>query len=302
MADIRLGALALALILATPVSAGTVDDPEITDPNNDSTGPIAAQDVVKFWIADEIGDLDGVPVLDLNVQTAGDHQHVPGFFAMAITYRISFVPEGWTAGAEAYVTIRANLDTGTASPGKEIVSCRFGVAPAAGGWQDIAGETVLTGVLVAGNHFQCRLPVELLAGYTAKDPIRNLLVQQQLVQRSPLNSGDVAGVTVVRTFDRAPDEGFGRDWPNQPVAPPEEEETPEANSTEETESSSTTTSAPTPTTQPTVKPTNATVEENKTDEEAPPVEAQEDAKSTPLALWASAFALLAVALARRRKD
>jgi hypothetical protein len=226
MATVRMS-LALAAILllslAAPALAGTEADPEITDPSDDAgDAPQAEQDIVKVWVDDALTatEADGSPALFFHVETAGDSQQAPAFFALSERYRVSFVPSTGVpgGGVEAYVNIsptRANGPGGAPAAGAESVSCKFGTATEAGGSAPLASEGAAEGVQESASVLGCRLPLALLPGFGAGSSIAGLVATLQLVQRGPLSGtppagGDQAGVNVLETYDTAPDSGAGR--------------------------------------------------------------------------------------------
>ncbi len=234
----------LALMLVVPMAqAGTEASPEISDSSSDSSHSSGARDVVAVWIEDELVDLGGEPSLHIRVRVADDHDHEAQFHAHQIRYRIGFVPsEGLPSGAvESYVYMRPGLEGTNAViislpvGGGETNNCKFGVAEEVGGVQDIDEEIDVGASFDEPTLFGCILPLSVL-GASASVEINDLYIDVQRVVRGPTSGGLTAGTvpadkippTVVESYDRAPDTGFGTPWP---PAEPEPEPEPVVNET-----------------------------------------------------------------------
>lgn len=218
---------AFAMGLVQPAQAGTEEAPEIQDPAGDSIFP-AGHDIVAVWIEQTPVDVpDAGPALHLRVRVAEDFQHAPALFASATRYRISFSSDDVTmlpAGAvEAYVNLSPSCVSSsvvvTAAPNctEESVSCRFGTTAATGGSAPLAEELALTSSFDEATLFGCLLPLSMLGTFGEGDSLTSLVLAAQLVSRGPLSGapptgGDNVPVTVVETWDRAPDEGVGQDF------------------------------------------------------------------------------------------
>ena len=211
---------ALGLALLQPSSAGTSADPEVTDPAGDGQVGLAVgdRDLVRVYIQDTLVAGDPPEVVFV-AELAADIQQTSSFHSVQERIRIAFIPTnpgGLPAGAvEAYVAIRLGFVQQGAPA--ESAACSFGTTTAVGGSrgvsQEVAGVSAFTPA-----HYECRIPVSLIGGFdsTAGHKITGLYGQFQLVQRGPLSGtipDDPAGVNVLRTYDRAPDTGIGRDFP-----------------------------------------------------------------------------------------
>jgi hypothetical protein len=217
-------AASLAMALVQPAGAGTLAAPEVTDPAGDgqANAALGDRDLVAVWIDDAIVDLgEAGPGIQFNAANAADFDHMASPHGLHERIRIAFVPTaGLPDGAvEAYVNIRPGLGT-TANSGEETASCQLGFAAAAGGSMDINQEVAGTASFEDAV-FHCGVPLNLLVGF---DPATGGKVTQlhatfELVSRGPVTGGagtETLPVTVLQTYDTAPDEGFGTDWPAHP--------------------------------------------------------------------------------------
>lgn len=206
-------AVLLGLFLVAPASAGTEAEPDISDDPADSLSPVPGQDIVSFWIEPSLTALsDGSPALDFRLVVAGDYDYQPSFFVAHHRYRVAFVPSTSISGPEAYVNFVPTEGAGPAgapAAGPNALGCRFAVAPEVGGSADNTLEVGLEATLLDSTHFQCKLPVSLLPGLGGGSTLALQAITLEYVTRGPTNAGDVNGVTILETFDRAPDSGTG---------------------------------------------------------------------------------------------
>ncbi len=210
----------LAILLLVPLAqAGSVSDPEVTDPAGDG-GP-AGKDILKVWIEDELVlNGAGLESLIFAFEIASDGPDLSSLYALHERVRIGFKPmyDGAPAGTELYVFGEPNVGT-TTQTGESRFLCRFGIAATQGGSQDTAAEQTLEVGDWDGKTFRCLLPLDLIGGAAARGgTLADIWAKYELVQRGPNAGGDAAGVNT-HVLDRAPNAGFGRDYMVSPPIP-----------------------------------------------------------------------------------
>lgn len=203
----------VALLLMVPaVHAGSVDDPEVTDPTGDSIDDI--KDILKVWIEDGIViDSEGRESLVVALQLAVDDPDMSSLFALHERVRIAFKGDfpGAPDAHEFYVLAQPNVGTQTET-GEARFICNFGMAPEEGGSADISTEMGMDEGEWDGAMFECILPLEFIGGEAAYgQTLSDIWAVYQVVQRGPTSSEDEAGVNT-HDLDRAPDSDYGRDY------------------------------------------------------------------------------------------
>ncbi len=223
---IPLALVALFMVtLQANVHAGSPEDPEITDADNDTTGSDGDQDIVRAWIQ-ESTEFPGS--LEFFVESKGNFEHPPSYYANHVRYSFRFTPsnpDGLPSGAaEAYINLRPTRSAPAPNVyvGDDTLECRFGFAPTPGGSADLESEGEIASIFEDGNLFGCRLGFGQLGSFGPGHSITAPYVLLQEVTRGPTSGGDEIPVTVRNTWDRAPDDGFGR--PFQIPLPPQPDE------------------------------------------------------------------------------
>lgn len=219
----RMRWLVVASLLLVPfANAGDASDPEISDAGDDA-GSRPGMDVQAFWV-EYLPDEEAGPSLRFTFQMSGDPVHTPAFFALHEEFRYNFLTESMPGGAgEVYVSMRPTCSqvatvTNVPTCQEDIVSCRIGFAAERGTYQALEMETTVVGFMDAGDQMGCQATLaelQLDAGASLLDGY----ISHRVVVRGPLSSGDQVGPRVVDEFDRAPDEGFGRNFQMPAPAP-----------------------------------------------------------------------------------
>lgn len=207
----------LVFFLVPLVSAGSMEDPEISDAVDDALVAQSGSDTIAAWIDDALTEGEA---LGFHLLTAGDSEQLPAFLLLSYRYRIDFTHvdgEGTELG-RYYVHISPTRAGGPANVDTESVGCRFGVTTDGADSQSILEEVVLNATQIDPSHYYCALPAAQINGGVGSK-LTQLVLHHQLVQRGPLSGspapgteGDLLGVNVVYDADVAPDEGFGRDY------------------------------------------------------------------------------------------
>lgn len=224
--------LVVASLLFLPFAqAGDASDPEITDAGDDA-GSRPGMDVQAFWV-EYVPDAEAGPSVRFTFQLAGDPVHTPAFFALHEEIRYNFLTEAMPGGAgEIYISMRptcSQIATVTNVPTcqEDIVACRVGFAADRGHYQGLELETTITGFMDSGDQMGCQATLQELQMDVGASLLEGYVTHRAVV-RGPLSGGDQVGPSVIEEFDRAPDEGFGRDYQIPAPAP---EPAPEANVT-----------------------------------------------------------------------
>lgn len=216
------GAMAL---VPTGSLAGTQADPEITDPSGD--GKNAGRDIVKAWIGDALDD-DGIldqTNVTVNIELAGaPSPEQTTLFTVHERWTVWFVPTaGLRAGMKAaYVSFVVGL--GTSGSTNAAVSARVGYTANAGTFGSLhTSEAGISGATLTGKVLSVPLSLTArLKGFTyGVDGFNQLFANAVLVSKGPVccNSAYPDTNTVLQTYDRAPNTGFGRNWLSAPPAP-----------------------------------------------------------------------------------
>lgn len=304
----------VALLLAAPaVLAGTQADPEIADGAGDTEHPDAGRDIAAFWIDDQLVDIPDVgPGLAFNLLMAGAYSHTPAMFAFHEDIRVGFKlskPGVLSGDEEAYISFRPSMATTTGTPGDQTLACRFGIGPSEGAFDSLSEEQAITGEF-AKPLYRCFVPTLLLGDfYMGTDQIVNLHIDYRQIVRGPLSGAPPAGgdnipPTTVRTYDVAPDSGYGRPFPSGPVEPepepvPEEPGVPEEEENETGEPEAPPSSQPGPTGP---EPADANETTPLAGEPSSDPSASGDEKKSPGPGWVALGGLFVAAARRLRRN
>lgn len=212
------GALVLASVPAG-VEAGSSTDPDVKDPAGD--GSDKGRDVVAAWI-DAPDPMNLTFSLETGIAPEGTYTTS---FALHERWTIWFKPSaGAMDGATvAYVSWVVGLGT-TSSTGARVLSSRIGFTAIAGTFGSMqTNEFALTGATITGKVLSVTVPLsaQMKAFKVGTDTMTGIFANVVLVSKGPLGTSatypDVN--TIVQTYDRAPNTGFGRNWPSAPPAP-----------------------------------------------------------------------------------